>query len=73
MVIFSPRASPGSPPSIVVPGAASGVHDVLQRVLLPLLCRCSGAAAMNVLQLCCSAAAAAAAAAADMSAMCFRR
>ena len=54
---FPARAPPGSPSSTEVPGAASGVHDVLLRLLLPLVCRCSGADAMHMLLLCCSAAA----------------
>ena len=49
-----------------MPGAASGVHDVLLLLLLlllPLFCRCpGGAAAMYVLLLCCSAVVTAAAA-----------
>ena len=48
-----PRAPPGSPAPNVVPGAASGVHDVL--LLLPLFIRCSGptAAAVHPLPWCC--------------------
>ena len=39
---FPSRAPPGSPAPTVVPGAASGIHDVLLvlLVVLSLFCRC---------------------------------
>ena len=50
--VFLPRAPPGSPFPSVVPGSASGVHGMILWLLLPVLCRYSGAAAMYVLVLC---------------------
>lgn len=47
---FAPRALPGSLFSIVIPGAGSGVYDVLLRLLLPFLCR-YGTASMYYLLL----------------------
>lgn len=43
---FSLRAPPASTAPAIVPGAASGVKDVLLLPLLPLFYSCSGAAAM---------------------------
>ena len=62
---FPPRAPTGSPAPTVVPGVASGVHDVL---LLPLFIHCPGATALYVLLLFCSAAIYSAA---DLSTICF--
>ena len=64
VVLLPPRAPSAYPILTVVPGAASGLHDVLLLLLLLLqqLIRCSGAATMHVRLLSCSAAAAPAAA-----------
>ena len=55
VVLLPPRATSGSPSPTVVPGVASGVHDVLLLLLLlPLFIHCPGATAMYVLLLFCS-------------------
>ena len=59
---FPLRVPPGFPVPTVVPGAASGVRDMLLLLLPPLFTRCPGATAMYVLLLFCSAAISSAAA-----------
>ena len=65
LCLSSSCATAGFPAPTVVPGAASGVPDVLL-LLLSLFIRCLSATAMYVLLLFCSAASAAA-----LSAICF--